>query len=598
MATSPLSKTSLWQAWKDVRKLLRKSSRRDITDYFEFDVDPDRWLKDLASDIERGTYEPATPSRFSLAKSMGFSRRMTMPRVRDLVVYRAIVNQVLRYAAKSPGTHIHFARSALSKHRYLAEAEGYGYVSGNSFEEWLKFDQYRRYLLLGNIYPYIVLTDITNYFDSILFDRAIDAAMKSRMNSATLGLLKFMLERLSIRDSYGESPRIGLPVDEFECSRTLAHIVLFEHDSRMLRRVGNNGYARWMDDQAFGVSSRAEGLRVLKSCGDSLARLHLTPNVSKSQILSLNEARQHFHFDMNDDLDGIEEHLKQGNLKQARLDFASLWPRIRRSEQHGGEYAKVLKRVYRVAARVGAKYLRPRARRDTLKYASLAIRIRDYFAATGTAGQYLEFAEEIWSTPVQVYADINQVLAEGFLRIEADRSEARSIRKVAGELLQRKRQFPGWETCAALAPLLILRFGDKRSLRTLRALVGRLSGLHPAVGKAVSVVYASYGKEEYIEVVTAASKLQDNYLSDFLSMLDVALRYANVPKRLNVLKELSFDAVSRRKQVDMRRLLVLRLLRLNECPNSMNWLSGAQNVLLKKGVSAFDKALVKRMLKR
>lgn len=462
----------------------------------------------------------------------------------------------------------------------------------------MKFDQYRRYLLLDNIYPYIVLTDITNYFDSILFDRVIDAAMKSKMNSATIGLLRFLLERLAIRDSYGESPRIGLPVDEFECSRTLAHIVLFEHDLRMIHRVGDDGYARWMDDQAFGVSSRAEGLQVLKSCGDSLARLHLTPNVSKSRVLSLSEARQHFHFDINDELDGIEERLDEGDRKQARLDFARLWPRIRRSEQHRGEFAKVLKRAHRVAGRVGAKYLRYRARRDLLKHASLAIRIRDYVAATGTASRYLEFAEEIWSTPVQVYADINQALAEGFLRIEAVRSEARTIRRVAGELLRGKRRFPGSEACAALAPLLILRFGDRRSLKTLQVLVGRLKELHPAVGKAAAVVYASYGKVEYVEVVNAASKLQDNFLSDFLSMLEVSLHSTSVPKRFLVLREPSFDSVSYCKRVDIRKLLVLRLLRLNEHSSSTRWLSDAQSELLKKSVSTFDKALVKRMLEK
>ena len=198
MAIPELTKTSLWQAWKDVRKLLRKSSRRDVTDYFEFDVDPDLWIKGLASDIRRGTYEPATPYRFSLAKSMGFSRRMTMPQIRDLVVYRAVINQILKHAGRSPGTHIHFARRAISKHKYSVEAVGYGHLFGNSFEEWLKFNQYRRYLLLGNVYPYIVLTDITNYFDSILFDRVVDVAMKSKMNSATLGLLRFLLERLAI----------------------------------------------------------------------------------------------------------------------------------------------------------------------------------------------------------------------------------------------------------------------------------------------------------------------------------------------------------------------------------------------------------------
>ena len=92
-----------------------------------------------------------------------------------------------------------------------------------------------------------------------------------------VGLLFFILERLSIRDAYGESPRIGLPVDEFDCSRKLAHIFLYPHDDRMTTTVGDDAYIRWMDDQTIGVSSRAAGLKVLSHLGKSLARLHLTP---------------------------------------------------------------------------------------------------------------------------------------------------------------------------------------------------------------------------------------------------------------------------------------------------------------------------------
>ena len=156
-----------------------------------------------------------------------------------------------------------------------------------------------------------------------------------------LGLLRFLLERLAIRDSYNESPRIGLPVDEFDCSRTLARVVLFDHDKRMLSHVGkDNAYARWMDDQAFGVHSRAEGLRVLKACGDSLSRLHLTPNASKSRILTLAEAERHFHFTANDSLDRIIEHLDQqkgADPRAARLMFARCWRSARRCESQGGD---------------------------------------------------------------------------------------------------------------------------------------------------------------------------------------------------------------------------------------------------------------------
>ena len=61
-----------------------------------------------------------------------------------------------------------------------------------------------------------------------------------------------------------------------------------------------------MDDQNIGVDSRAQGLRVLARVGESLADLHLTPNAGKSRLLTLSEARRHFHLDLNDELDAIE----------------------------------------------------------------------------------------------------------------------------------------------------------------------------------------------------------------------------------------------------------------------------------------------------
>jgi hypothetical protein len=39
------------------------------------------------------------------------------------------------------------------------------------FRAWLYYNQYRKYLVFDKVYPYIVTTDITNFFDSILYSR-------------------------------------------------------------------------------------------------------------------------------------------------------------------------------------------------------------------------------------------------------------------------------------------------------------------------------------------------------------------------------------------------------------------------------------------
>ncbi len=517
-----INRSSLWTAWKNIRKQLPRTSMRDITDYVEFDIDPDWWIGKLLKEIKAGRYEPASPYRFTLAKKIGFSRQMTFPHIPDLVLYRAITDYLYVRAKRLEKGHVYFARNELSKKRKNrphdidnVDESGYTFSSASSFEKWREFDQYRKHLLLDDVYPYIVLTDISNYFDSVLYGRVIDAIHEVNVDRNVVGLLFFILERLSIREAFNESPRIGLPVDEFDCSRTLAHMVLFPHDRRMVELVGENAYVRWMDDQGFGTSSWASGLNILKNCGQSLARLHLTPNAAKSKVLSFKKAFRHFHFDVNEKLDNIERLPKDSACDRIAIRTAvgCVWRQSRYFAKAGGEWGKVLKRFYRLAGIGGARFLRHRALRDVLDEPTLAARVSDYMRLTGDAQQYEHFVSRLWKHEEQVYPDVNRALTEGLLRVEASGEDALRYRRLATSLLEKRFQFPGWEACAAVAPLLILRLGDRRSLPRLRKIVKHLSdSTHPAIGKAVAVVYASFGMEEYKEVVEAASTLRNNYL--------------------------------------------------------------------------------------
>src|SRR5207253_1399038 len=105
-----------------------------------------------------------------------------------------------------------------------------------------------------------------------------------------------------------------------------------------------------MDDQNIGVQSRADGLRVLAEVGRSLARLHLTANVTKSKILTLAQARRQFHLDINQMLDDADQRAKL--LPKGRVTFTKLvrstWQKAKQYEGQG-EFDKVLKRLYRLA---------------------------------------------------------------------------------------------------------------------------------------------------------------------------------------------------------------------------------------------------------
>ena len=152
-----ISKTSLWRAWKGIRTDLKRSSLRDVIDYLEYDVDPNVWIRNLLRSIASGPYEPEQPIEFTLAKSTGFNRVMTLPSIPDLVLYRAITDYIYERAKGKEAPHVYFLRSQLKRteeHRdktadvEVDSAMGYRFTSRNGFLNWKLFHQYRKQLVV------------------------------------------------------------------------------------------------------------------------------------------------------------------------------------------------------------------------------------------------------------------------------------------------------------------------------------------------------------------------------------------------------------------------------------------------------------------
>lgn len=613
MKVPGISRTSLWRAWKAVRSELRRASIRDVVDYLEYDIDPDKWINALLRDISIGRYEPQLPLRFTEAKGNGFSRTLTMPTVPDVVLFRTIVDHVYRKTKRFESGSVFCERTALPREVRTAKRSGlspllkqmteyvtdYATSSTKQYRAWLSYNQYRKWLVFRKVHKFVVITDITNYFDSILYGRVFDSFHSIRVSPSMVGLLFFLLERLSIRDAYSESPRIGLPVDEFSCSRKLAHMVLFPHDNRMLQKFGSESYVRWMDDQNFGVASRAEGLRCLSAVAESLGRLHLTANSKKSIVLSIAQARRHFHFDLNEYLDRVEavsDGTRAGRA-DTRRKITLTWKRALKHEEEG-QWDKILKRFYRVAGRHRMRFLRRRALRDVLRAPTLVRRVSDYMRATGSVAEYLEFARGLWTHAEQVYADVNAALFESFLRLEPDAAGKSMLRSAAVTTMNGKTKFAGIDRCRALAPLLILRYGDRRSLRTLSACLEPKNSSKTAkeVARSAAVVLAGGGSSELQRLRKVAGQLLRNDLGLLIRMVDAIERYTEVPSRWALRCKPGYDAVTDRKFLEMRGLVALRLLGTNQHKNVRQWLRDKKAGLLQsRDLSPFDEGLIKRL---
>jgi hypothetical protein len=615
-AVRGVTKSSLWKSWKLVRKELKNSSIRDVADFLDYDVHPDVWIDRLLSQIESGEYEPDVPRRFTLGKSKGFSRTMTLPSVPDLVLYRAIVNYVYARSKRRRHKHVYFSRDELGRAQKKALDEGIGRmtdaadseISGYSsrgtvsYYNWLRFDQYRKHLLFKDTHDFIVVTDIANFFDTVLHSHVAKAVQSLPIPPRMAGLLFFLLERLSIRQDYASSHGISLPTDEFDCSRTLAHMVLFAHDDAMVRLVGEQLYVRWMDDQNMAVATRAEGLTVLGEVGRSLGRLHLSPNTQKSKILSLEDARRHYHLDLNGMLDEAGKLTERATRsKTARLRFQrhvrSIW---RKARPHDGigEFGKVLKRLYRFAGLAQLPLLRERAVTDILADPSLTERIADYYRCTGSITEYLDFFESIMADPEQIYPDVNLKLTESLLRLEPRSRDLGRLRQITARLLRIPQDVPGAEDCAAVATLLVLRFGDSRTRKVLRHLLdpsAKIARRH--VVRAAAFVYATESKQTYEEVLALASRTYRNHLSTLVRLIGAIRDYKEVPERYRNRLNVSLDSVAGVNFIDTRVVLTVKLLLLNERVKVKHWVIERCRALLQKEVSKFDRTLLGRIIR-
>jgi hypothetical protein len=401
-----------------------------------------------------------------------------------------------------------------------------------------------------------------------------------------------------VRADYSDSPGIGLPVDEFECSRTIANLVLFSHDRRIVKMAGKEGYVRWMDDHVIGVGSRSDGLRLLQALEDSLSNLYLTPNSKKSAVLSLSDAKLHFHLDVNAALDLLEHKITKKLRRRQALarELGRAWHTARQHEGKG-QWGQIQKRIYRLAGLTGARFLRARAGADLLENPSLAERISDYMRCSGSVTEYLHFVRTILQHMEQIHDDVGLVLIESLLRLEASGANARLLVRTAGNLLNSIRAKKRMALFAAPASLLILRFGDSHHLPILRHCFREGSKGMPSQGiRATAIVCSSYGRDEFQRVRRAAAVLLSNPLALMVRLVLRIAKFAEVPGRYKARLIVRQDSVRGRKYLDMRVLLAARLLTLNRKKDVRSWLKTWTDGVRKQSLSAFDKRLLARLL--
>ena len=569
-----ITKSRLWKSWKEIRKRLRYSQLRDIVDFIDYDVNPDTWITRVINQISTGSYEPSRPTRYSIGKSRGFSRWMTLPEIPDLVLFHAICTLVVERAQNRRRKHrnVYFARDQVNKARRVVQEDNapHGHIETleygrDSFLVWMMFNQYRKRLIFNRLYQYIVTTDISNFFDSIAHVQLEAALFELGFPRSLIGLLQVLLERLMFRDPYSGHPRVGIPVDEFDCSRCLAHLILFAHDDRMVKLVGEDGYSRWMDDQVFGVRSEVEAYQLLAEVNRSLKRIHLSPNSSKSGIMQLKDTRSHFHFRANSDLDEMEARWKKNmypspkDLVQMRGEFRSGWKAARQFESEG-EWGKVLRRFYLAAGRLGLRLFVRRSHDDVLADPSMAGRAAEYLRTVCLPAEFISRALDVIKDERIVYPDVTRVFTDEILKIDTlavTGTDRRRLRHLARRALGRNT---GDNIPSEMGALLLMKFGDRRSVPSLWKALSSSPRSRDARG--IALVLASFGVKYCNRVLQLDTSIMGTGLFSSVRLLERVCSDP-IPDRVKGRMQLRCDSLSGTYHLDTRVLLIAVLYALN-----------------------------------
>lgn len=344
---------------------------KDLYDHYDFNFNIEDRIQALKASILDGSYVVGTPLIYKTEKKYGICRHMVIPQPEDALILQCLTEQISNSVLKKqPSKNAFYSRD---KHNVKKPHEAVEY--GLSFREQWKVLQKQIYNFTDS-FDYLVVTDLTNYFDSIDL-RELRRVFSSQVEAdeVIIDLIFRIVEGLSWKPDYLPYSHRGLPTANIEPIRLLAHSFLFEID-QILKERTDGDFARWMDDITCGINDKRQGIALLSDVSDVLKSRGLALNLSKTHILSADEAHFHFQIDENLQIDAYES-INPGT-KKAKKAERELWFKYKAhfKDRAPKAWDKIAKRYITTFGKLGSDRL----------LADLSAR---YIANPGLRGNYL-----------------------------------------------------------------------------------------------------------------------------------------------------------------------------------------------------------------
>ncbi|NET39594.1 MAG: RNA-directed DNA polymerase, partial [Cyanothece sp. SIO1E1] len=194
------SKERLVSIWRKlVKNQMRSLSIKDLHDYYDFNYAIEARATAIIERILAGQYRAEAPLIFRVEKNFGICRHMMIPSPSDAVVFQVLTDALYDAVIEAqPSKGAYYARDRHSlklphEHRL---ADDYPW-----FILWPKFQ--KEIWKFTRSYPYLVTTDLANYFDNIgLRELRHVVAAITKIDEVYLDLLFSLIEDLSWTPDY------------------------------------------------------------------------------------------------------------------------------------------------------------------------------------------------------------------------------------------------------------------------------------------------------------------------------------------------------------------------------------------------------------
>ncbi len=470
-----LAPANLDAAWRRVLKRLRVTRFPDLVMLRDpLDWAAAQWTWELhkaglASSVFNHRYRPQPAEELRAAKSKGLSRAMSYLSLDDQILYTALVlhtkSQLL--ALTEPWTR---SGRQDGDDAPMDEADDsdsdYPGVTRSWFERWLATQRTISKIL--DECELIVETDISNFFPSVQLEVLRNRlAVSSCLDHSGVELLTYIASEVGPPRKLQRAVTTGLPVEDHDCSRTLAHFLLAEVDEFFSKEGEAGHYARFVDDIAFGADSEADAKRKLGRFQDALDRVGLYPNNAKTRWFTREQYEREYHRAENDQLGDIEELMADGDNDGAQQLLAAFIPELLADDDRRRGWDRVLRRACTISRKCRSTTLLRTLPLLLWDYPSAARHLLEYRSSFTLTDEETIDLFSTYSMRQGIYEDIDALVFE-YLAVAPVASAARPL-VLAVSTKQLKSEFSARPIVAAAATICLAKHSSATQLGGISA---------------------------------------------------------------------------------------------------------------------------------